>query len=131
MGIGRVQNDMQACIQLFLEAFSLFLVFSAQTKPNKMLHLNVIVANNNNNKISALTPYLHVSNLMYYFFILSFFFGINKMLLLLLKYTFLNYSNWFHHLCFFAVETVEVFEAIQHNLMSRAGWKFQSVMTHY
>ena len=32
---------MQACIQSFLEAFSLFLVFSVQTKPNKMLHLNV------------------------------------------------------------------------------------------
>ena len=32
---------MQACIQSFLEAFSLFLVFSVQTKPYKMLHLNV------------------------------------------------------------------------------------------
>ena len=32
---------MQACMQSFLEAFSLFLVFSVQTKPNKMLHLNV------------------------------------------------------------------------------------------
>ena len=37
---------MQACIQSFLEAFSLFLVFSVQTKPNqtkqnKTLHLNV------------------------------------------------------------------------------------------
>ena len=41
VGIGRVQNDMQACIQSFLEAFSLFHVFSVQTKPNKMLHLNV------------------------------------------------------------------------------------------
>ena len=46
VGIERVQNDMQACIQSFLEAFSLFLVFSVQTKPNqtkqnKTLHLNV------------------------------------------------------------------------------------------
>ena len=32
---------MQTCIQLFLEAFSLFLVFSVQTKPNKTLHLDV------------------------------------------------------------------------------------------
>ena len=32
---------MQACIQSFLEAFSLFLVFSVQTKPNKTLNLNV------------------------------------------------------------------------------------------
>ena len=45
---------MQASIQSFLEAFSLFLVFSAQTKPNKTLHLNVIVANNNNKNISML-----------------------------------------------------------------------------
>ena len=35
VGIGRVQNDMQACIQSFLEAFSLFLVFCVQTKQNK------------------------------------------------------------------------------------------------
>ena len=43
VGIGRVQNSMQACIQLFLEAFTLLLdnVFSVQTKPNKMLHLNI------------------------------------------------------------------------------------------
>ena len=41
MGIGRVQNDMQACIQSFLEAFSLFLLFSVQTKPKKTLQLNV------------------------------------------------------------------------------------------
>ena len=41
VGIGRVQNDMQACIQLFLEAFSLFFVFSVQTKPNKTLQLNL------------------------------------------------------------------------------------------
>ena len=40
-------------------------------------------------------------------------------------------SNWFDHLCFFAVKTVEVFEAIQHILTSRARWKFQSVLTHY
>ena len=33
--IGRVQKDVQACIQSFLEAFSLFLVFSVQTKPKK------------------------------------------------------------------------------------------------
>ena len=32
---------MQACIQSFLEAFSLFLVLYVQTKPNKTLHLNV------------------------------------------------------------------------------------------
>lgn len=41
VGIGRIQNDMQACIQSFFEAFRLFLVFSAQTKPSKTLHLNV------------------------------------------------------------------------------------------
>ena len=35
MGIGRVQNDMQARIQSSLEPFSLFLVFSVQTKPTK------------------------------------------------------------------------------------------------
>ena len=40
VGIGRVQNDMQACLQSFLEAFGLFLVFSGQTKPNKTLHLS-------------------------------------------------------------------------------------------
>ena len=33
VGIGKVQNDMQARIQSFLEAFRLFLVFSVQTKP--------------------------------------------------------------------------------------------------
>ena len=38
MGIGRVQNNMQARIQSSLEAFSLFLVFSVQTKPKK--HFN-------------------------------------------------------------------------------------------
>ena len=41
VGIGRVQNDMQARIQSFLEAFSLFLVFSVQTKPKTPLHLIV------------------------------------------------------------------------------------------
>ena len=41
MGIGRVQNDMQAHIQSFLEAFSLFLVFSVQTKQKIPLHLIV------------------------------------------------------------------------------------------
>ena len=41
VGIGRAQNDMQACIQSFLEALSLFLVFSVQAKPNKTLHLNI------------------------------------------------------------------------------------------
>ena len=40
VGIGRVQNDLQACIQSFLKAFSLFLVFSVPTKPNKTLHFN-------------------------------------------------------------------------------------------
>ena len=35
MGIGRVQNDMQARIQSSLEACSLILVFSVQTKPKK------------------------------------------------------------------------------------------------
>ena len=36
-----MQNDMQDCIQLFLEAFSHYFVFSVQTKPNKTLHLNI------------------------------------------------------------------------------------------
>ena len=35
VGIGRVQNDKQACIQSFLEAFSLFLEFSVQTNQTK------------------------------------------------------------------------------------------------
>ena len=92
MGIGRVQNDMQDCIQSFLEAFPLFLVFSAQTKPNKTLHLNVIVANSNNKnkKIS------------------------------MLKYTFLIQTGLIIFVFFFTVETVEVFEAIQHILTRNA-----------
>ena len=36
-------------IQLFLEAFSLSLVFSVQTKPNKTLHLNVTRSKQKNN----------------------------------------------------------------------------------
>ena len=41
VGIGRVQNDMQACIQSFLEAFSLFLLFSVKKKKKIPLHLIV------------------------------------------------------------------------------------------
>ena len=33
------EYDMQARIQSFLEAFSLFLVFSVQTKPKKHCHI--------------------------------------------------------------------------------------------
>ena len=36
-----LKGHASACIQSFLEAFSLFLVFSAQTKPKETLHLNV------------------------------------------------------------------------------------------
>ena len=77
---------MQACIQSFLEAFSLFLVFSVQTKPNKMLHLNAsqVVANNNNKLFNA---EIHLRN-----------------------------SNWFDRLCFFffcrlnSLVQIEVFD---------------------
>ena len=40
LGIGRVQKACTCKLQSFLEAVSLFLVFSVQTKPNKTLHLN-------------------------------------------------------------------------------------------
>ena len=87
----KVQNDMQACIQSFLEAFSLFLVFSVQTKPNKMLHLNVSSGEQQQKHFNA-EIHLPSSNSLF---------------------------------------QVEVFEAIQHILTSRVGWKFQSVLTYY
>ena len=67
----KVQNGMQACIQSFLEAFRLFLVFSVQTKPNKTLHLNVSRSEQQQKHFNA---EIHLPN-----------------------------SNWFDHLCFFAV----------------------------
>ena len=73
MGIGRVQNDMQACIQSFLEAFSLFLLFSVQTKPKKTLQLNVSLGEQQQQQ-------KHFNAEIR-----------------------LPYSNWFDHLSFFAV----------------------------
>ena len=45
-----MQNDMQARIQSSLEAFSLFLVFSVQTKPP----LHLILSTNERKNISTL-----------------------------------------------------------------------------
>ena len=91
----RVQNDMQARIQWFLEAFSLFLVFSVQTKPNNTITIDCIKSFRTKNHFKAEIR--------------------------------LPYSNWFDHLPFFcclnSLFQVEVFEAIQHILTSRAGWK--------
>ena len=79
---------MQTCIQSFLEAFSLFLVFSVQTKPNKTLPVNVSCSEQQQQK-KLFNAEIHLPN-----------------------------SNWFGHLCFFcrlhSLFQVEVFEAIQH-----------------
>ena len=53
-----------------------------------------------------------------------------------LKYTFLIQTGLIVFVFFFfcplnSLFQVEVFEAIQHILTSRAGWKFQSVSTYY
>ena len=61
-----------ACIQSFLEAFSLFLVFSVQTKPNKMLHLNVSRREQQQQHKRLFNAEIHLPN-----------------------------SNWFDRLCFF------------------------------
>ena len=93
---------MQACIQSFLEAFSLFLVFSVQTKPNKMLHLNVSRSEQQQQQQQQKSFQRRNTPV-------------------------LPNSNWFDRLCFLPFKQffqVEVFEAIQHILTSRAGWKF-------
>ena len=96
---------MQACIQSFLEAFSLFLVFSVQTKPNKTLHLNVSRSEPQQQQQQNIST---------------------------LKYTFLIRSGLIIFVfCLIIFIQVEVFEAIQHILASRARWKFQNVSTYY
>ena len=74
VGIGRVQNDLQACIQSFLKAFSLFLVFSVPTKPNKTLHFNVSPGSRSEQKFKKKHFNAEIR---------------------------LPFSNWFHHRSFF------------------------------
>ena len=92
---------MQARIQSSLEAFSLFLVFSVQTKPTKTpLHLIVSSSEQNKKYFNAEIRWEYAFLSQIGLIILSFFFC--------------------HLNCLFQVE---VFEAIQHILTSRTGWK--------
>ena len=86
-----------------MEAFSLFLVFSVQTKRNKTLHLNL-------SRSEQQQQQQNISTLKYTFLIQT---G-------LIIFVFCRLNSLFQ---------VEVFEAIQHIMTSRAGWKFQSVLT--
>ena len=93
MGIGRVQNDMQARVQSFLEALSLLLLFSVQTKPKTPFHL--IVSHSEQKTFQRWnTPSLFK----------------------------LVWSSFFF-CCLNCLFQVEVFEAIQHILTSRAWWQ--------
>ena len=85
---------MQARVQSFLEALSLLLLFSVQTKPKTPFHLIVSHSEQKGN----------ISVLKYAFLI--------QIGLIILLFCCLN--------CLFQVE---VFEAIQHILMSQARWK--------
>ena len=86
---------MQACIQSFLEAFSLFLVFSVQTKPNKTLNLNVSRSEQQQQQ-KLFNAEIHIPNS-------------NRTGLIIFVFCHLN-----------SLFQVEIFEAI-HILTSRAG----------